>query len=145
VKAPADQLLALFQDKTISPHDLAALLGAHSTSKAFVQPGVTAGTPQDQTPAVWDVRFYNDTVQPTPLKGTFPFQSDLVLSKHPAMSTEWNSFIGSQSHWNEDYATAYTRLSMLGVNNINKLTEWTQTLPTARPNFPGKDVLFADQ
>jgi len=101
VKAPAEELLSLFQDKTISPHDLAALLGAHSTSKAFKQPGVAAGTPQDPTPAVWDVRYYNDTVQPTPLKGTHVFQSDIVLAKHPAMKTEWDSFIDSQSHWDE--------------------------------------------
>jgi hypothetical protein len=28
-----------------------------------------------------------------------------------------------------DYATAYTRLSLLGVNNINNLTECTHVLP----------------
>ncbi|KAK4981921.1 hypothetical protein LTR66_009604 [Elasticomyces elasticus] len=144
VHAAADSLIALFQDKTIVPHDLAALLGAHSTSKAFVQPGVPAGTPQDTTPAVWDVRFYNETIQSPSPKGVFVFPSDAVLSKHPAVSTEWNSFIDAQSHWNEDYATAYTRLSMLGVNNINSLRECSQTLPPARPDFPGASVQFAD-
>lgn len=101
INAPADQLLALFQDKTIIPHDLAALLGAHSTSKAFTQPSVTAGTPQDQTPAIWDVRFYNETIQSTPPKGVFVFPSDSTLAKHPSVQTEWNSFIGNQLHWNE--------------------------------------------
>ncbi|KAJ2955374.1 hypothetical protein NQ176_g11403 [Zarea fungicola] len=35
----------------------------------------------------------------------------------------------SQSRWNEDYAREYVRLSLLGVHNINDLTECTKVLP----------------
>lgn len=101
IDAPADQLIALFKDKTVTPHDLAALLGAHSTSKAFTQPNVAPGAPQDQTPAIWDVRFYNETIQSPSPKGVFVFPSDLKLSQHSEVQSEWNSFIGNQLHWNE--------------------------------------------
>jgi hypothetical protein len=53
VDSDADTLINLFNDKTISPHDLAALLGAHSTSKQFHQKPADAGLPQDTTPGVW--------------------------------------------------------------------------------------------
>ena len=32
-------------------------------------------------------------------------------------------FAGSQTYWNKDYAAAFMRLSLLGVNNINDLLE----------------------
>jgi hypothetical protein len=31
-----------------------------------------------------------------------------------------------QEHWNEDYAYSYIKLSLLGANNINSLTECTK-------------------
>ncbi|TKA73139.1 hypothetical protein B0A49_07326 [Cryomyces minteri] len=137
VTGDPDSLIALFADKTIPAHDLAALLGAHSTSKQFHVDSSQSGAPQDSTPGVWDVSFYNETIQNPAPKGVFRFASDLVLAKDPRVSTEWNSFINDQKHWNEDYATAYVRLSLLGVNNINILTECSATLPVARPTFPG--------
>lgn len=48
----ADQIISLFEDKTIQPHDLAALLGAHSTSQQFVTDKTKAGFGQDSTPGV---------------------------------------------------------------------------------------------
>lgn len=42
---------------------------------------------------------------------------------------------------NGDYAQSYTRLSLLGVKNINNLTECSRVLPVARPDFFG----FADK
>ncbi|TKA55680.1 hypothetical protein B0A49_10599 [Cryomyces minteri] len=137
VTGDPDSLIALFADKTIPAHDLAALLGAHSTSKQFHVDSSQSGAPQDSTPGVWDVSFYNETIQNPAPKGVFRFASDLVLAKDPRVSSEWNSFINDQHHWNEDYATAYVRLSLLGVNNINNLTECSATLPVARPTFPG--------
>ena len=148
-KASADSLISLFQDKTISGHELAALLGAHSTSKQFFFDTTRAGAPQDGTPGVWDVRFYNQTLETTGVpKKVFRIPSDVVLAQHPSMANEWTKFrqpnnVG-QHHWNEDYATAYTRLSLLGVNNINNLTECTKTLPNARPDFFGALTLFLD-
>jgi hypothetical protein len=128
VNQSADDLIALFNDKTIPPHQLAALLGAHSTSEQFFVNTAAAGQPQDSTPGVWDTAFYNQTLQPTAPNNVFRFKSDLVLSQDPRINDEWKVFAGpgGQSHWNEDYASAYTRLSLLGVNNINSLVECTK-------------------
>jgi hypothetical protein len=136
----------LFGDKTITPHDLAALLGAHTTSKQFFVDPSTSGAPQDSTPGVWDVSFYNETLAPSPIKGTFRFPADAILSVNPALVDEWKMFMGNQDHWNRDYAAAYTRLSLLGVNNINDLKECSATLPPATPVFDKKSGKpFADQ
>lgn len=54
VDASADFLIKLFQDKTIQPNGLVALLGAHSTAQQrFVDPR-RVGDPQDSTPGVWE-------------------------------------------------------------------------------------------
>jgi hypothetical protein len=47
-------------------------------------------------------------------------------------------------YW-QDYAKAYTRLSLLGVNNINELKECTQVLPPARPTFTSEDQVILDR
>lgn len=143
----ATTLINLFQDKTISPHELTALVGAHTSSKQFTtstNPRDLA-KPQDSTPGVWDVAFYNETVQTTPNPKIFRFASDIVLSKDSRTGDEWNSFIGNQNHWNGDYATAYVRLSLLGVNVINQLTECTLTLPPAVTSFKGSSETIVDQ
>lgn len=101
MKSPAPVLIDLFKDKTIIPHDLAALVGAHSTSKQFTQDLTRVGASQDSTPAVWDVRFYNETIQSPPRKKLFVFPSDVALSNDPRIRSEWLSFIDDQSHWNE--------------------------------------------
>ncbi|KAH0400898.1 heme peroxidase, partial [Aureobasidium melanogenum] len=137
VTMSADQIISLFEDKTIQPHDLAALLGAHSTSQQFNVDKTKAGFGQDSTPGVWDVSFYNETLQPGTNSKVFKFQSDLVTANDSRVSDEWHKFIGDQSHWNGDYASAYVRLSMLGVNNINNLTECTKVLPAAKVTFAG--------
>lgn len=59
----ADKLIKLFQDKTISPHDLVALLGAHTTSQQFFVDTKRKGAPQDGTRGVWDTLFYNQTLK----------------------------------------------------------------------------------
>lgn len=128
----ADELIAMFRDKTISPHGLVALVGAHTTSQqAFVDPS-RAGDPQDSTPGVWDVKFYGETTARNPPKKVFKFPSDVALSQHPLTRDEWKEFTpagSGQRHWNEDYAREYIRLSLLGVDNINGLTECTKVLP----------------
>jgi hypothetical protein len=130
VNDSADKLIALFQDKTIPPHQLAALVGAHSTSQQFFVDTSKSGAPQDSTPGVWDTKFYSQTLMAAnqvPSK-VFRFQSDIVLANDSRINDEWKQFAGpgGQSHWNEDYANAYTRLSLLGVNNINNMTECTK-------------------
>lgn len=56
VSMSANDIISLFEDKTIQPHDLAALLGAHSTSQQFVTDRTKAGFGQDSTPGVRCIR-----------------------------------------------------------------------------------------
>ncbi len=76
------------------------------------------------------------------------FASDVVLANDPRTSKEWADFgrgTEGQSHWNEDYAYSYIRLSLLGVNNINNLTECTKVLPMPVTSFRGAgELLKAD-
>lgn len=116
----------MFEDKTIKPHGLVALIGAHTTSQQrFFDPS-RAGDPQDSTPGTWDVKFYNETLNPQAPERVIKFPSDVKFSVHPRMSSEWLAFTdpaSGQAHWGDDYAKEYVRLSLLGVNNINSLTE----------------------
>ncbi|ORY04773.1 ligninase LG6 precursor [Clohesyomyces aquaticus] len=130
----ADNLIQLFANKGFSAHDLAALVGAHSSAKQrFVEPA-KANFPLDTTPGIWDVNFYNETLQKPRDERIFVLPSDEVLSVHPKVNDEWKSFVGNQPHWNEDYAKAFVRMSLLGVDNVNALSDCTRTLPVARPN-----------
>ncbi|KAK8855426.1 ligninase H2 [Apiospora arundinis] len=146
VDQSADDLIALFRDKTIGPHSLTALVGAHTTSQQFFVNTTRAGDPQDSTPGVWDVLFYGQTLgtKPTPPR-VFKFNSDIALSKHPQTAPEWKKFAsaGGQQDWNEDFAAGYIRLSLLGVNTINTLTECTKVLPgrTGAYNAPDQSNL----
>lgn len=144
VDQSADFLIDLFRNKTIGPHGLTALIGAHTTSQQqFVDPS-RAGDPQDSTPGVWDVLFYKETLDLVPVpKRVFKFHSDVVLSQHPLIKQEFNQFASDlnngQEHWNTDYAREYVRLSLLGVNNINSLTECTKSLPPRTKSFKAPD------
>ncbi|KAH6616336.1 heme peroxidase, partial [Boeremia exigua] len=142
----ADSLIALFRAKTISPHSLVALLGAHTTSTQTTVDPRRPGAPQDGTPGVWDTLFYNQTLGLGPMpKNVLRFQSDVVLAKDPRTAGEWERFsMGSdaQHHWNEDYAYSYIRVSMLGVGNVNKLVECTKVLPPAKKGFQGAGELL---
>ncbi|KAI0009346.1 peroxidase [Xylariaceae sp. FL0662B] len=142
VFAPAEDLMRLFRDKTISPHALVALVGAHTTSQQRTVDAARGGDPQDSTPGVWDVLFYGETTGASAAPPrVFHLPSDVALSQHSTTSDEWGSFAGSggQEHWNQDFARAYIRLSMLGVNNINNLTECTKVLPRAVLEFTNPD------
>lgn len=122
VNADADSLIALFQDKTIIPEDLVALVGAHTTSNQFFVDTTKSGFSQDSTPGVWDTVFYAQTLQASTPANVFKFASDIALSKAPATKSEWKKFAKSngQDNWNEDFSYSYVRLSLLGVNNINR-------------------------
>lgn len=148
VNDSADKLIKLFQDKTISPHELTALVGAHTTSQQFFVDTSQSKAPQDSTPGVWDTRFYNQTTSGKVPKGVFRFASDVALANDSRIQDEWVQFtdpVKGQKHWNEDYATAYTRLSLLGVNNINNLTECSKVLPGQRIKFADAPNLWVDQ
>ncbi|KAF6809457.1 ligninase h2 precursor [Colletotrichum sojae] len=128
VNDPADKLIGLFANKTISAPGLAALVGAHTASKQrFVDPS-RADAPQDTTPAVWDVLFYQQTLGPAPAE-VFTFASDSVLSKDSRSGPAFRGFADSQPAWNAAFAREYLRMSLLGVENINDLTDCTKALP----------------
>ncbi|KAH4107006.1 peroxidase [Parastagonospora nodorum] len=142
----ADALLKLFSAKTIDAHDLVALVGAHTTSQQHFVDTTRSGDPQDSSPGVWDMAFYPQTSNTSPPR-VLKFQSDVNLSKDSRTIGEWQEFSdrnSGQNHWNEDYAKAYTRLSMLGVNNINDLKECTKVLPPARTSFVNEDQVVLD-
>ncbi|KAK2012367.1 peroxidase [Colletotrichum eremochloae] len=144
---PADQLIQLFRDKTIAPHGLVALLGAHTTSQQNFVNTSRAGDPQDSTPGVWDVLYYKETLNPNSPPRVFKFPSDISISQHPETAKEFKGFagLGGQQQWNEDYAREYIRLSLLGVNNINQLVECTKVLPPAVRGFRILDQFKLDK
>lgn len=114
-----DTIYNLFTDKGFVARDLAALLGAHTSSFANFQAsnGIPAGTPQDDTPGVWDVSYYNETYFPVP--GMARFDSDINLSKNvtSAVGKQFKSFVGAQAAWGASFSSAYQTLSLLGVTS----------------------------
>jgi len=138
VNGNASVIRALFKDKTFLGHELVALLGAHTVAKQFHVDPTQSGRPLDTTPGIWDIKFYQDTMMSTMPKGTFRFPSDINIMHDPFENIEWSQFAVNQTHWNADYSQAYIRLSLLGVNNINNLTECTQTLPPVISSFAGE-------
>lgn len=133
VHAPGSNLFKLFQDKGFDAVDLAALLGAHSTSKAFTQSDIPAQSPQDSTPGVWDVKYYQDTL--TPPSGVKPFASDISLAAHPQVGKEFKGFVNNQGKWTGKFADAMLRMSLLGVpggsDPSKKLIDCTSVIPKA--------------
>nr|OQO31852.1 hypothetical protein B0A51_00858 [Rachicladosporium sp. CCFEE 5018] len=113
-----DTIFALFADKGFSARDLAALLGAHSTSKANFQTanGLPKGIPQDTTPGAWDVQYYNQTYLP-PADGSIGrFDSDINLSnKSTTVGRQFSSFVGAQGAWGASFSSAFQTLSTLGI------------------------------
>jgi hypothetical protein len=81
VNDSADKLIKMFEAKTITPNDLVALVGAHTT------------------PGVWDVAFYGETLNNPPPR-VIKFKSDIALSKDSRTKDEWNAFVTGQGHWN---------------------------------------------
>ncbi|KAH8904989.1 peroxidase, partial [Coniochaeta sp. PMI_546] len=144
VHSDAETLIELFEDKTISPHGLTALIGAHSTSRQrFVDPA-RAGDPQDSTPGIWDTTFYRQTVGPAPPQ-VYRFESDVNLALDPRITGEFHEFGHDQRRWNEVFAGEYVRLSLLGVYNINSLQECTKVLPQAKTSFVAWDQDLGDE
>lgn len=118
VHADAPSLFKLFQDKGFDAVDLAALLGAHSTSKAFGQmPDMPVGAQQDSTPGIWDTKFYQDTL--TPPANVFPFASDKALAAHATVGKEFKGFVNNQGKWTGKFADAMLKMSLLGVPGGN--------------------------
>ena len=125
-----DSLYKLFTDKGFSAVDLAAMIGAHTTSKAFAQPQVPVGSPQDSTPGIWDVKYYAETYNPP--SSISRFDSDINLSDPTkAVGKEFQGFVNNQGKWNGKFADAMGRMSVLGIpaSDVQKFVDCTSALP----------------
>ena len=134
VKASADVLYKLFQDKGFDASELAALLGAHSTSNQFHfdESAANAGLPQDSTPGIWDVKYYGETITP-PKSGPsiLVLPSDAKLAVHPTVGKEFKGFVNQQGKWNGKFADAMAKMTRFGSNGLVGLTDCTGALPSA--------------
>lgn len=125
-----DSLLRLFQDKGFSAVDLAALIGAHSTSKNVAEGAIAVGAPQDSTPGRWDVKYYAETYSPP--AGVQRFDSDIALSNtSTAVGKEFNGFVNNAGKWTGKFADAMFRLSVLGIpqSTYKNFADCTAALP----------------
>ncbi len=138
-------LFQLFMDKGFSAVDLAALVGAHTASRAFTQPQVPVGASQDSTPGIWDVKYNSETYRPPP--GVSRFDSDINLSQpNTTVGREFQTFVNNHGRWNADFASAMFRLTLLGIlpDTYNNFADCTEALPrtTQRRNILGAPINF---
>ena len=133
VNAPAEDLFKLFQDKGFDERDLAALLGAHTTSNQFHfnTSADAVGKPQDSTPGVWDVKYYAETLNAP--QGVVAFPSDIRLAAHPTVGKEFKGFVNNQGKWNGKFADAMGRMALFGSGTTDGkgLIDCTGALPRA--------------
>lgn len=123
----ADSNYALFQAKGFDAADLAALLGAHTTSRQRFVDASKAGQSQDNTPGVWDVKYYSQTTAPP--DGVFVLPSDAKLAVHPVVGKEFAGFVNGQGKWTGKYADAMGRMNLHGVVGTDGLADCTGALP----------------
>lgn len=128
VHAIGSSLFTLFKNKGFNANELAALLGAHSTSKALGQSDIPSGGAQDDTPGIWDVHYYANTLNPP--QNVFPFQSDVNLAKEPTVGKEFSGFVRNQGKWTSAFANAMAKMALLGVpGGKSGLVDCTGALP----------------
>jgi len=137
----AASLTTLFANKGFSAEDLAALVGAHSTSKAVGQAsnGIPVGGAQDDTPGLWDMDFYGDTYNPP--ANVFRFESDINPSNTgTAVGKQFQGFVGNQGKWTGKFADAMNRLSLLGIPaaTSKNFIDCTNALPQSKGGKGGK-------
>ncbi|KAK7509751.1 heme peroxidase [Phyllosticta citriasiana] len=128
-----DSLLQLFQEKGFSAADLAALIGAHSASRAFAQEqnGIPSGGPQDSTPGQLDVKYYSETYNPP--EGVYRFDSDINLSqRNTSVGSVFQSFVGAHGKWAAAFVGPAAQLSVLGIpaETVAGFVDCTGALPS---------------
>ncbi|KAF2166743.1 class II peroxidase [Zasmidium cellare ATCC 36951] len=118
-------IVQLFAQKGFNERDLAALLGAHSTSRAFAQQqnGIPSGRPQDSSPNVWDTAFYRQTQASQAPPGVYRFDSDVNVAQPETTCGKAFTDFGSSpptdigsAVWATAFADAMYRLSVLGIS-----------------------------
>lgn len=126
-----DSLLQLFVDKGFTAAELAALIGAHTTSTAFKQaPNAPFNASQDSTPGKWDISYYAETNNPS--AGVTRFDSDINLSKPgTTVGKQFQGFVGQTGKWNSAFANAMAKMSVLGIPSSaqNNFADCTGFLP----------------
>ncbi|CAK7218209.1 hypothetical protein SEUCBS140593_003469 [Sporothrix eucalyptigena] len=127
-------MIDLFAAKTFTVTDLVALVGAHTVSHQYFADPAYAGLPQDTTDGVFDTKIYSEMETKTPPVGVYHIASDKVLATDAATQQLWKDYAqpNAQTKWTDAYATAYFRLSLLGVQNLNKLTDCSGVLPQSK-------------
>jgi manganese peroxidase len=140
-----NSLFQVFMDKGFSAVDLAALIGAHSTSRAFATPQVPVGASQDSMPGIWDIKYYSETYNPPP--GVRRFDSDINLSNpNTTVGKQFQSFVNNKGKWNGNFASAMFRLGLLGIspNTYSTFTDCTGSLPrtTGKRNVMAAPINF---
>ncbi|KAE9973933.1 hypothetical protein EG328_004166, partial [Venturia inaequalis] len=124
-RSPGNALVKLFEEKGISPTELAALIGAHTAAKQRIFDPATAGTPLDSSVGIWDVKYYQQVLQRT---APFILPSDAALAKTAATAPAFRSFASSQGGWSAAFSPAMTHLGLLGVERT-ALIDCTSALP----------------
>ncbi|TVY42564.1 Versatile peroxidase [Lachnellula subtilissima] len=125
--ADAASLSVLFANKGLDAVDLAALLGAHSTSKAFTQPDMPFGASQD------NIDYYAQTL--STVANVFSFQADRNPAADATVGKEFKGFVGNKGKWNGKFADAMARMQLLGVPGGNKkLLDCTDVIPRGTNN-----------
>ncbi|KUJ16166.1 heme peroxidase [Mollisia scopiformis] len=119
VNDTATSLITLFKNKGFSTNDLAALIGAHSTARAFAQPNIQFGAPQDSTPGAWDIEYYKQVASPP--AGVYSFLADRNLAADKTVGSPMAGFAGNKTSWNGAFASAMGRLTLLGVEGGSSL------------------------
>ncbi|KAK7704534.1 fungal class II heme-containing peroxidase [Botryosphaeria dothidea] len=127
-----DSILQLFRDKGFSPSELAALMGAHSVARAFDQAQLPRGVELDSTPGQFDVKYYDEMLSAQPPQGVGRLDSDRNLAKDgTTVGNQFKRFVGDQSRFEERFADAMFKLSVLGVpqNEVARFVDCTAVLP----------------
>ncbi|RYP78755.1 hypothetical protein DL771_000422 [Monosporascus sp. 5C6A] len=129
----AQSLIDLFAAKTFTASDLVALLGSHTASRQRFVDRARAGAAQDSSPNTWDNKYYSETLS-SDNRTIFVFPSDRNLATYSATSAQWNIFArpGGNAAWKPAFASAYFRMSLLGVNNLNHLVDCSKVIPLPR-------------
>jgi manganese peroxidase len=117
--------ISKFAAKGLSTTDLVALVGAHSTAKQFTVNPSKAGASEDSTPGIWDVLYYAQTIAKS---APFTFVSDSNLVAQSSTGALFKQFAGDKSAWDAAYASAMSRMELLGGNR-GSMVDCTSALP----------------